>query len=82
VLLSNNGYGDPRRSWAMTHSIPADRIHEGYGDRPFAKVPPLDWPADLFTLDAAIVDIMAEDCSFRYDSPAVWYGNHVPPMHV
>jgi hypothetical protein len=47
-----------------------------------AEVPLLDWPADLFTRDAAIVDIMVEDCSFRFDSPAVWYGNHLPPMYA
>ena len=46
--------------------------------QPSAEVPLLDWPADLFTSDAAIVDIIAEDCSFRNDSPAMWYGNHIP----
>jgi hypothetical protein len=73
----------------MTQSIRVDQNRGGHGEfgretrrQPGAKVPPLDWPADLFTADAATVDIMAEECWFRYDSPAMWYGNHIPPMHA
>jgi hypothetical protein len=73
----------------MTQSIPVQQNRRGHGDfgrekrrQPGAEVPTLDWPADLFTGDAATVDIMAEECWFRYDSPAMWYGNHIPPMHA
>jgi hypothetical protein len=39
--------------------------------QPMAKVPLLDWPADLFARGAAIVETLAEDCS------VAWYGNHM-----
>jgi hypothetical protein len=71
----------------MTRTIGVPQTRGDHGDfgretRLAAEVPPLDWPADLFTRDAATVDIIAEECCFRYDSPAMWYGNHIPPMHV
>jgi hypothetical protein len=39
--------------------------------QPMAKVPLLDWPADLFAKGAAIVENLAEDCS------VAWYGSHM-----
>jgi len=75
----------------MSETMSVKQNRDGYGEirmdsemltQPSAQVPLLDWPADLFTSDAAIVDIIAEDCSFRYDSPAMWYGNHMPEMHA
>ena len=71
----------------MTQSIRVQQNRGEHGEferekRQRPAVPPLDWPADLFTGDAATVEIMAEECWFRYDSPAMWYGNHIPPMHA
>ena len=75
----------------MSQAMSVKQNRDEYGEvrmdserltQPLAQVPLLDWPADLFTSDAAIVDIIAEDCSFRYDSPAMWYGNHIPEMHA
>ena len=48
---------------------------------PLVRVPPLDWPADLYTGEA-MTAVTAEDCSFRNDSTVLWYGDHTPEMRI
>jgi hypothetical protein len=73
---TRHGYGE----------IPADRgerrltlrrwMRRGTRIQPPTRVPALDWPADLYTGDAAMEEIMAVDFS------AVWQGGHMAEMHA
>ena len=51
-------------------------MRRGTRSQPPSRVPPLDWPADLYAGDAAMEEIMAVDFS------TVWYGNHIAELHA